>query len=90
VLDLVIENGRIVDGTGNPWFLGDVGIKDGRIVEVGRVDQRGLETIDAGGRVVSPGFIDGHCHSDLMVLDDPGSETNSSKGSPQRWSGTAG
>jgi N-acyl-D-amino-acid deacylase len=80
VLDLVIENGRIVDGTGNPWFLGDVGIKDGRIVEVGRVDQRGLETIDAGGRVVSPGFIDGHCHSDLMVLDDPGSEIKLQQG----------
>jgi N-acyl-D-amino-acid deacylase len=79
-LDLVIENGRIVDGTGNPWFLGDVGIKDGRIVEVGRVDQRGLETIDAGGRVVSPGFIDGHCHSDLMVLDDPGSEIKLQQG----------
>jgi N-acyl-D-amino-acid deacylase len=74
VLDLVIENGRIVDGTGNPWFLGDVGIEDGQIVEVGRVNRRGLETIDAGGRVVAPGFIDGHCHSDLMVLDDPGSE----------------
>jgi N-acyl-D-amino-acid deacylase len=80
VLDLVIENGRIVDGTGNPWFLGDVGIKDGRLVEVGRVDQRGLETIDAGGRVVSPGFIDGHCHSDLMVLDDPGSEIKLQQG----------
>ena len=80
MLDLVIENGRIVDGTGNPWFLGDVGIKDGRIVEVGRVDQRGLETIDAGGRVVSPGFIDGHCHSDLMVLDDPGSEIKLQQG----------
>ncbi|HVD45375.1 MAG TPA: D-aminoacylase [Rubrobacter sp.] len=74
MLDLVLENGRLVDGTGNPWFFGDVGIKDGKIVEVGRVNQRGLETIDAGGWVVSPGFIDGHCHSDLMVLDDPGSE----------------
>src|SRR5215210_3143161 len=74
VLDLVLENGRVVDGTGNPWFFGDVGIKDGTIVELGRVNQRGLETIDARGRVVSPGFIDGHCHSDLMVLDDPRSE----------------
>jgi N-acyl-D-amino-acid deacylase len=80
VLDLVLENGRLVDGTGNPWFFGDVGIKDGKIVEVGRVNQRGLETIDAGGWVVSPGFIDGHCHSDLMVLDDPGSEIKLQQG----------
>jgi N-acyl-D-amino-acid deacylase len=74
VLDLVLKNGRLVDGTGNPWFFGDVGIKDGMIVDVGKVSQEGLETIDAGGQVVSPGFIDGHCHSDLMVLDNPGSE----------------
>jgi N-acyl-D-amino-acid deacylase len=79
-LDLVLENGWLVDGTGNPWFFGDVGIKDGKIVEVGRVNQRGLETIDAGGWVVSPGFIDGHCHSDLMVLDDPGSEIKLQQG----------
>jgi len=79
-LDLVLENGRVVDGTGNPWFFGDVGIKDGTIVELGRVNQRGLETIDARGRVVSPGFIDGHCHSDLMVLDDPGSEIKLQQG----------
>jgi N-acyl-D-amino-acid deacylase len=79
-LDLVLENGRLVDGTGNPWFFGDVGIKDGTIVEVGRVGQRGLETIDVGGRVVSPGFIDGHCHSDLMVLDDPRSEIKLQQG----------
>ena len=79
-MNLVIENGRLVDGTGNPWFFGDVGIKDGEIVEVGRVSQRGLETIDAGGQVVSPGFIDGHCHSDLMVLDDPGSEIKLQQG----------
>jgi N-acyl-D-amino-acid deacylase len=80
VLDLVLEKGRLVDGTGNPWFFGDVGIKDGNIVEVGRVGRRGLETIDAGGQVVSPGFIDGHCHSDLMVLDDPGSEIKLQQG----------
>ncbi|HEY6711572.1 MAG TPA: hypothetical protein VI055_04820 [Rubrobacter sp.] len=62
----------LVDGTGNPWFFGDVGIKDGKIVEDGRVNQRGLETKDAGGQVVSPGFIEGHCYSDLMVLDELG------------------
>jgi N-acyl-D-amino-acid deacylase len=80
VLDLVLRNGRLVDGTGNPWFFGDVGIEDGTIVEVGRVNQRGRETIDADGQVVSPGFIDGHCHSDLMVLDDPGSEIKLQQG----------
>jgi len=80
VLDLVIENGRLVNGTGNPWYFGDVGIKDGQIVEVGRVQGSGLEKIDVGGRVVAPGFIDGHCHSDLMVLDDPGSEIKLQQG----------
>jgi N-acyl-D-amino-acid deacylase len=79
-LDLVLENGRLVGGTGNPWLFTDVGIKDGKIVEVGRVNQSGLETIDAGGWVVSSGFIDGHCHSDLMVLDDPGSEIKLQQG----------
>jgi len=80
MLDLVIGNGRLVDGTGNPGYFGDVGIKDGKIVEVGRVRGSGLERIDASGRVVSPGFIDGHCHSDLMVLDDPGSEIKLQQG----------
>src|SRR5829696_2351027 len=74
MLDLVLKNGRIVDGTGNPWFFGDVGIKDNLIVDVGRKNREGLETIDVQGQVISPGFIDGHCHSDLMVLDNPRSE----------------
>ena len=61
-MDLRVTNGRVVDGTGNPWFYGDVGIKDGCIAEVGRVQGRSRETLDAGGRVVTPGFIDGHTH----------------------------
>jgi N-acyl-D-amino-acid deacylase len=80
VLDLVLKNGRVVDGTGNPWFFGDVGVKDGLVVSVGRSRARSLKTIDVGGRVISPGFIDGHCHSDLMVLDHPESEIKLAQG----------
>lgn len=71
MLDLLIKNGRIVDGTGNPWFLGDVGIKNGMITHVGLVDIEAKEVIDAHRQIVSPGFIDGHSHADLLVLNDP-------------------
>ncbi|MDQ3834943.1 MAG: amidohydrolase family protein, partial [Actinomycetota bacterium] len=64
----------------NPWFYGDVGIKDGRIAEVGRVQGRSQDTIDVRGRVISPGFIDGHTHSDLMILDEPLSEIKLQQG----------
>jgi N-acyl-D-amino-acid deacylase len=80
VLDLVLKNGRVVDGTGNPWFSGDVGIRDGAIVSVGHSRAKSLETIDVGGLTISPGFIDGHCHSDLMVLDHPESEIKLAQG----------
>jgi N-acyl-D-amino-acid deacylase len=80
MLDLVLKNGRIVDGTGNPWFFGDIGIKDDSIVETGRVRVAGLEVVDVRGQVISPGFIDGHCHSDLMVLDNPQSEIKLQQG----------
>lgn len=71
MLDLVIKNGRIVDGTGSPWFIGDVGIKNGQITHVGRVELESQEIIDAKRQVISPGFIDGHSHSDLLVVDNP-------------------
>jgi N-acyl-D-amino-acid deacylase len=80
MLDLVLKNGRIVDGTGNPWFFGDIGIKDGTIVEVGKVNQEEPEVLDVRGQVISPGFIDGHCHSDLMILDNPRSEIKLQQG----------
>jgi len=68
--DIVIRNGRIVDGTGNPWSYGDLAIKDGRIAAVGRVDGKGDIEVDAAGLVVAPGFIDIHSHSDLKLLQD--------------------
>jgi N-acyl-D-aspartate/D-glutamate deacylase len=69
--DLVITNGRIVDGTGNPWFFGDVAIRGDKIVAVGRVPEgKAKRTIDAKGLVVCPGFVDIHSHSDDVLLED--------------------
>ena len=66
--DVIIKNGRIIDGTGNPWYIADVGIKDGRIVKIGLLsDARAKKIIDATGRVVSPGFIDVHTHTDDII-----------------------
>jgi len=56
--DVVIRNGRVLDGAGNPWILADVAIKDGKFVKIGRVPERGTTEIDARGKYVSPGWID--------------------------------
>lgn len=74
--DLLIRNGRVVDGTGNPSFLADVGIRDRKIAAIGRLTQRtAARTIDASGLVVAPGFIDIHNHSDDTILEDGNAES---------------
>lgn len=70
--DIVIERGRIIDGTGSPWYSGDVGIRDGRIAAIGKLtDAPAARRIDASGMVVAPGFIDMLGQSDLTVLVNP-------------------
>ena len=69
--DLLIKNATIVDGSGAPRYCADVGIKGGRIAEIGRIRSPAQRTIDADGLILSPGFIDGHTHMDAQVAWDP-------------------
>ena len=69
--DLLIKNGRIIDGSGRPAFHGDVAVAQGKIVELGGLSGPARQVIEADGRVVAPGFVDNHCHYDAQVLWDP-------------------
>jgi N-acyl-D-amino-acid deacylase len=73
--DLIISGGRVIDGTGNPWFKADVAIKDGRVAEIGLISpSRAARLIDAKDLIVAPGFIDVHTHIEGAILDLPAAE----------------
>jgi len=72
MFDLIIRGGRIIEGSGNPWYFGNIGISGDRIAAIGKLDPASAtKVIEAQGRVVCPGFIDMHTHSDLMLLAQP-------------------
>jgi len=90
-LDIVLANGKILDGCGNPWFRGDMAIQDGRIARVAPAGTlRGRETMDVGGRFVAPGFIDIHTHSDLSILVNRRAESAVRQGATTHIIGNCG
>ncbi len=81
--DLLIKNGRVVDGSGLPSYVADVCMKDGKIAAIGRLHGSAARTIDADGFVVSPGFIDHHTHMDGQILWDPFGTCEPQHGGPR-------
>jgi N-acyl-D-amino-acid deacylase len=80
MLDVVIKGGTIVDGTGEPSYGGDVGVREGRIVEIGSISEPARESIDADGAIVTPGWVDIHTHYDGQVTWDDVLEPSASNG----------
>jgi N-acyl-D-amino-acid deacylase len=78
--DLVIQGGKIVDGTGNPWFQGDIAVQGDKIVALGLVPGKAKRTLKAHGLVVAPGFIDIHSHSDFTLLEDGSAQSKIRQG----------
>ena len=78
--DILIKNGRVIDGTGNPWFYADVAVTGGRIVAIKRRLEGARVTLDVKGKIVCPGFIDAHTHSDHVLLANPTADSKVHQG----------
>ncbi|MDI3280979.1 MAG: amidohydrolase family protein, partial [Bacillota bacterium] len=78
--DLLFTGARVVDGTGNPWFWADVAVQGDKVVAIGKVEGRARREVRAAGRLLTPGFIDAHSHSDASLLVDPAAESKVRQG----------
>ena len=90
-LDLVVAGARVVDGCGNPWFYGDVGVCGDRVAAVGRPGTlQATAVVEARGRYVCPGFIDPHTHSDVSILLHPRADSAVRQGVTTHVTGNCG
>ena len=87
---ILIKNARIIDGTGSPWYYGDLAVQDGKIAAIGNIDGPAEDVIDAEGYYLSPGFIDIHSHSDRSILSDPKAESRILQGVTTEVTGNCG
>jgi N-acyl-D-aspartate/D-glutamate deacylase len=93
VFDLIVKNAIIIDGTGNEGYKGDVAIEYGKIVEIGKLEKQyhdAKNIVDAEGKILSPGFIDVHGHTDMFVFMDPGCGAKLKQGITTEISGQCG
>jgi N-acyl-D-amino-acid deacylase len=75
LFDLILKGGKVFTGAGNPWFNADLGVKNGKIIKIGLLEDSAKEVIDLKGKAVSPGFIDLHDHSDFTILANRGADS---------------
>src|ERR1035437_6991615 len=89
--DLLIRNAIIIDGTRRPRYTGDIGVRHGRIVDIGQLKQaRAEHEIDAQGKIVAPGFIDAHTHDDRLLGSDPAMTPKGGRGVTSVITGNCG
>ncbi len=90
MFDLILKNGRILDGAGNPWFKADIAVKNGKIAKIGRITSDAVRVINVHDLTISPGFIDIHNHSDTSMLIDPKMESKVRQGITTEVNGHCG
>ena len=88
--DIIFKNARIVDGTGSPWYKGDLAVKDGKIAAIGKISGGGGRVVDCNSKVLAPGFIDTHAHYESLINILPGTPANLMQGVTTQVCGVCG
>ena len=89
-MDILLKNGKLVNGNGNPWYRADLGIQGDRIARIGKIDGEAEEVVDIAGLYACPGFIDIHCHTEMRLLSEPLLKGRTSQGITTQCLGNCG